>query len=128
MKEVQDLYSIEDFFKALRDKKHPNKIVDMAPDKITKAYGLMFSILGQCKKAVDYVELLTMFLRFRENKKVNTPYEEIFTACCTIVASKVVESNLTFDFVNNLTEDSGLLDIISDIPAFKDINPDDYLL
>lgn len=124
MKEIKDLYEIKDYIAALKDTKNPNRLLKMAPNKTTAAYGLMFSLLNKAKEAEDFMNLLLIFLKFRGATDKTPNYEEIFVTCATIVGEKIVNSELAYEFINHPKFDDDLMNTLTGIPNFDELSLD----
>jgi len=120
MKEIKELYPVEEYLKALREK-DIDKLHSMAPSKTTSNYGLIFSLSRWAKDIDDYIDAMLIFKEFTAiDDEVNR--EENFTSAVTIIGGKLEESN---EILKALTNSKFLKELgpkIRDIPKLSTLN------
>ena len=120
MKEIKELYPIEEYLKAYRNKE-TKKLHSMAPSKTTSNYGLIFGLARLAENIDDYIDAMLIFKEFTKiNDVVNR--EENFTSAVTIIGCKLEESN---EIIKALTNTNFLKELgpkIREIPKLSRLN------
>lgn len=120
MQEIKELYEVKDYLKAVKDRKNPDKILNMAPKKLSPNYGLIFSLANYANTLDDYIYSILIFKRFLEiDDSVNR--DELFTAASTILINKLKEESFFFEITQSNIFYEELADVLSDIPAIADL-------
>lgn len=120
MQEIKELYEVKDYINAVKDKKDPDKILKMAPKKLTPNYGLIFSLANYATKLDDYLYGILVFKRFLEiDDSVNR--DELFTAASTILVNKLKEEPFFFEITQSQLFYEELSDVLADIPTIADL-------
>lgn len=115
--ELKNLYPVEEYLKAVRDKEDKNRLIEMAPTTQTTNYGLMFSLSNRCETIKDIVDSMLIFKRFWKEVSDSMNRKEVYTSAVTILAGRLMKMDDMHDIMKNKTFAREIAPDIINIPT-----------